>query len=105
MSKQQTSAIEINHSYHPDNPNFTGRGWTKQIIVLVLTIHVEEWYLRCDSLTSLENIDDEKLSPEKRYLLLTIKLFNEKTGNLSVSKQIFFNHCEKEYKKMTVKNE
>ena len=33
---------EKNYSHHPDNPNFIGRGWTKQIVALVLTIHVEE---------------------------------------------------------------
>ena len=79
--------MEQHYITHPDNPNFTGRGWTKQIIALVLTMHVEEWYLRCDSLTSPANIDDKKMSPEKHPLLLTIKLFYEKIGSLPVSKR------------------
>jgi len=71
----------------PDNPNFSGRGWTKTIIELVLTIHVEEWYLRCNSLTSPANIKDGNMSFEKRSLLLTIKIFYEKIGSLLVSKR------------------
>ena len=96
--------MEEHYSHHPDNPNFTGRGWTKQIIALVLTIHVEEWYLHCHILTSPENIDDEKLSPDERSLLLTNKLFYEKIGTLPVSKQKWFNHSEEEYRKIPVKN-
>ena len=42
VSKKRTSAMKKHYSQHSDNPNFTGRGWTKQIIDLVLTIHVEE---------------------------------------------------------------
>ena len=29
VSKKLTVAMEKYYSYHPDNPNFTGRGWTK----------------------------------------------------------------------------
>ena len=59
---------------------------------------------RCDSLTPPENINDENMSSEKRSLLLTIKLFYEKIGSLSVSKRKWFNHSEEEYRKITVKN-
>ena len=44
------------------------------------------------------------MSSEKRSLLLTIKLFYEKIGSLSVSKRKWFNHSEEEYRKITVKN-
>ena len=65
VSKKLNAAMEEYYSHHPDNPNFTGRGWTKQMIALVFIIHVEEWYLRCHSLISPVNMDEEKLSPEK----------------------------------------
>ena len=42
VSKKLTAAMEEHYLHHSDNPNFTGRRWTKQMIVLVLTIHVEE---------------------------------------------------------------
>jgi len=79
--------MKKNYTQHPDNPNFTGKGWTKQMIALTLNIHVEEWYLRCQNLTSPDNIDDDRFSPEKRSLLLTIQLFCEKIGSLPASKQ------------------
>ena len=103
VSKEFTSAMEKHYSNHPDNPNFTRRGWTKQIIALLLTIHVEEWYFRCERLTSPDNTDDEKMSPEKRSLLLTIKLFYEKIESLPASKRKRFDHSEEEYRKMSVK--
>jgi len=76
--------MEQHYITHPDNPNSTERGWIKQTIELVLTIHGEEWYFRCDSLTSSEKIDDEKMPAEKYSFLLTIKLFYENIGSLPV---------------------
>ena len=51
VSKKLILEMEQHYSTHPDNPNFTRRGLTKQIIALVLTINVEEWYMRYKSLT------------------------------------------------------
>ena len=96
--------MKKNYTQHPDNPNFTGKGWTKQMIALMLTIHVEEWYLRCQNLTSPDNIDDDRFSPEKRSLRLTIQLFCEKIGSLPASKQKWFNHSEEEYNTLPVKS-
>ena len=52
VSKQLAIAMETYYTQHPDNPNFTGKGWTKQMIALMLTNHVEEGRLRCHNLTS-----------------------------------------------------
>ena len=104
VSKHLTTAMETYYTQHPDNPNFTEKGWIKQMIALMLIIHIEEWYLRFHILTSSENIDDDRLSPEKRSLLLTIQLFCEKIGSLSVSKQKWFNHSEEEYQKKPVQS-
>ena len=79
--------MEQHYTTHRDNPIFTGRRWSKQIIELVLTIHADEWYLRYGTFISPENIDDENMSHEMRSLFLTIKLFYEKIGSLPFSKQ------------------
>ena len=104
VSNKLTSAMEKYYSNHSDNPNFTGRRLTKNIIALVLTIHVEEWHLRCHSLTSPENPDDDKLSPEKISLLLTIKLFYEKIGSLPVSNKNSLITLRKSIEKVPVQN-
>ena len=42
VSNEFTTAIKQDYSNYPDNSNSTGRGWIKQIIALVLTLHVGE---------------------------------------------------------------
>ena len=103
VSKKLTESMENHYANHPDNPNFTGKDWIKQMIALMITIHVEEWYLRCHNLTSTD-ADDNRFSPEKRSLFLTIKLFCEKIGSLPLSLQKWFSHSEEEYQKMPVQS-
>ena len=75
----------------------------KKIIALLLNIHVDEWYLILDSLTTPMNIDDEMKSPKKRSLLLTIIYVYERIDILPFSKRKLFNHSEEEYRKIRCK--
>ena len=84
---------------------FTGIGWTKQLIQFTLSTHIDEWYHRCDSSSTPNQISFQNtiMSLEKRSLIITIQLFYSKFEILPADQKILFNLSIEEYTKYPVK--
>ena len=92
ISETLTNAMSKYYSSKKQKTTFTGIGWSKKIIGLMIDIHVEEWYLCCNIFTNGEKIEvDEKMfSLRKKSFLITIKYFHSKIESLSVNKRNLF---------------
>ena len=84
---------------------FTVIGWTKQIIIFILSTHIDEWYHRCDSNSNPNQISFQNafIFLEKRLLLITTGVFYSKAEIRPVDLNIWFKSSIKEFKKYPVK--
>ena len=90
---------------HELTSTFTGIGWTKQLIQFTLSTHIDEWYHRCDSNSTPNQISFQNtiMSLEKSSLLITVQFFCSKSEILSADQKIWFNSPIEDYTKYTVK--
>ena len=75
------------------------------MIELMITIHINEWYLRCqlNSKPDAINHNDKMIFFEKEALLIAIQRLHEKSKNLSRQRQDWFRSSVEEYDKLNVK--
>ena len=83
---------------------FTGIGWTKVVVKLMLETHVYEWKYRCELNFQPKSIihDNQHMSFKKRSLLITVDHFLSKIESLPLPKQKWFLDSKEEYPKMSV---
>ena len=83
---------------------FTGIGWTKTIIELMITIHINEWYLQCqlNSKPNTINHNDKIISFEKEALLITIQHLHKTSENLTRQRKEWFRSSVEDYDRLNV---
>ena len=65
ISKDFTIAMKEYYSENSETFRFTGKNWTKNMIIILLDIHLEEWYFRCTKIASkIVNFGDHLISIE-----------------------------------------
>ena len=83
---------------------FTGIGWTKTIIELMITIHINAWYLQCqlNSKPNTINHNDKIISFEKEALLITIQHLHKTSENLTRQRKEWFRSSVEDYDRLNV---
>ena len=105
ISKQFIITMNEHYKQTQRTSTFTGIGWIKQIVNLVLSTHIDEWYHRCESNSNLNQISFQNtlMSIEKKSMLITIEFVYSKAEILPVNLKIWFQSSLEEFKKYNVK--
>ena len=106
LDKQFTITMTkfYNNKQRPNK--FIEHSWTKQMIIFILSSHIEEWYNRCNSNSTPNQISFRYtfMSLEKYLLLSTIDFWNSREEILPVDQKRWFNSSVDEFKKLLLRN-
>ena len=105
IRKQFTITMNEHYTQTQSTSTFTGIGWTKQLIQFTLSTHIDEWYHRCESNSTPNQITFKNtfMSLERKWILITTGFSYSRAKILPADQKIWFNSSIEEYKQYPVK--